>query len=132
MIEDATTDTDASEVFDVIEVLDRVDGDMEMLTKLVDLFRSERAELLAAMRRSIGSSDAPALERAAHALDGKLEKFGAVDTRQLAGALERMGHDGTLAAAPTALTVLEAHVSRLEHALLSFIRRQELLAAAAF
>lgn len=99
--------------FDPSELLDRVEGDRELLAALVKLYGIETGRLLEELGRCLGEGDAPGVERGAHALRGCLGHFGAPAVSQLALELERRGADGDLAAAAARWRELEAAVEQL-------------------
>ncbi len=113
----------SSLAFDPAEALARVADDRELLAQMVDLFRADSPKMLSAIRASVGSSDAAALARSAHALNGSVENFGRAGSFACARELERMGREGVLDGAPEQLTMLEAQVARFERDLETFVAR---------
>ncbi len=102
------------QVFDRNELFARVEGDCALLTELVDLFRSESPRMLSELRRSLAANDAKGLEKAARAMGGSASNFGAHAAVKVAGELEAMGHEGTLAGGAARLADLERELGRLE------------------
>jgi HPt (histidine-containing phosphotransfer) domain-containing protein len=63
--------------------------------------------MVSSIRQAIDASDAKALRQAAHALKGSVANFAAPRPFDSAQRLERMGIDGDLSDAPSALRELE-------------------------
>jgi hypothetical protein len=110
--------------FDPIEALSRLDGDVELLESLFDVFRTECPRMLAALHDAVDSGYAAALVRAAHDFKGAVGNFSDSTTFEWALALEMMGHEGVLAGANDTLERLEAGVQNLEESLGAFLRQQ--------
>jgi HPt (histidine-containing phosphotransfer) domain-containing protein len=102
---------------DVAALLDRVDGDRDLLAELVALFDDEQPGLVAALRAAIAAGDGTALQRAAHTLKGAVSNFCAPPARELAHAMERAGASGDLVQATALLPELEASLAGLVSAL---------------
>ncbi len=71
-----------------------MEGNRDLLMKLVDIFRGEYPRLLAALRQSVETGDAKGVEETAHAIRGMVGNFGARSTSEAAAALEDMGREG--------------------------------------
>ncbi len=54
---------------------DRVGGDTELLAEIIQIFFDRSPDVMASMRRAIGSQDAKSLETTAHSLRGYLVNF---------------------------------------------------------
>ena len=92
------------------EILDRVDGDLEFLQELAELFFESSEELLSELHTAIASGDAETVGTTAHTLKGALENFGAMRAFNLALELEKMGKSGMLDQAKTVSAKLEAEL----------------------
>ena len=79
--------------FDMATALERVDGDLELMTELAGLFLGECPQRMEDIRRAIGERDGPGLERAAHYFKGSVGNFGARRASEAAERLERAGRD---------------------------------------
>jgi HPt (histidine-containing phosphotransfer) domain-containing protein len=88
-------------------LLDRVEGDEELLRELVDLFLEDAPKQLAEIRAAIDAADSAQVARAAHTLKGAVANFGAPAAVHLARNLEAMGRRGDLTGASTACATLE-------------------------
>jgi two-component system sensor histidine kinase/response regulator len=107
--------------FDREEVLARVEGDLALLTELVELFRVESPRMLSELRRNVAANDAQGLERAAHALGGSASNFGAHAAVKIAKDLEALGRGGALGMAAECLIDLEREVDRLRSGLAGLV-----------
>ncbi len=100
-------------VFNVQEVLERVDGDRGFLLELIDIFLGETPRLLGNMREALATRDSAELELAAHSLKGSAGNFAAPALYELSRRLERMGHDGDFTEGAETFAALEAEMERL-------------------
>jgi two-component system, sensor histidine kinase and response regulator len=109
--------TKPGQVLDGRALLAQVDGDVRLLGKLTRLFLADCPGMLLSIRQAIGSRDAEALRRAAHALKGSIANFAAQAPLEAASKLETMGRRNELAGLEEAYLTLEKEVTRLERAL---------------
>jgi CheY-like chemotaxis protein len=107
----------APERLDFQVLLDRVEGDAELLAEMATLFSLDCPKRLEAIREAIRSHDARTLEIAAHALKGSLSNFTSAGAFETAHRLEIMGRDGNIESAGKALEILEAEIARLDREL---------------
>ncbi len=107
----------AEEVFDREALLDYVESDRELLTRILERFRDKRPQLLARIQEAIAHGDGPALEFSAHKLKGVVGNFFAKTAWDAAFRLEMLGHEGKLQEAQRAYAVLEREIERLRVAL---------------
>ncbi len=61
----------ADEIFDEATAIERVQGDVELLKELVDIFFKEYSHLMPEIRAAIAANDAAGVRRAAHTLKGR-------------------------------------------------------------
>jgi HPt (histidine-containing phosphotransfer) domain-containing protein len=104
-------------VFDRAALLNYVDGDRELLHKIVGRFRENGPKLLSQVREAIVRQDGPAVEFSAHKLKGAAGSFFAQSAWDAALRLETLGREGCLDTAPQALETLEQTFDRLQLAL---------------
>ena len=104
-------------VFNLAEALDRVEGDVELLIEMVDLFLEEYPRMLAEVEHAIAASNAQALQHAAHALKGSVSNFAAYGATEASLALEKMGRQQDLTHAATTLAMLKHELACLSPAL---------------
>jgi HPt (histidine-containing phosphotransfer) domain-containing protein len=94
-----------------------LDGDPELLARVVGLFFEASDEILARIRRALDESDAPALRKKAHELRGALANVGAEAAAQAAKELESLAAGAALRDAGESLHVLEKELEKLRPAL---------------
>jgi two-component system sensor histidine kinase/response regulator len=104
-------------VLDRAALLARVEGDVELLLEIVELFLTDSSHQLAQIRDSAARRDAKALEKAAHGLKGALGNFSVQAAYDAALRLEMIGRSGDLNKADEALINLEEEIERLRSAL---------------
>jgi len=79
------------ETVDVDALIERVDGDMDLLADIAGIFLERSGEALTCIQRAIISQDAKALETAAHSLRGYLVSLHAGRASEIALQLEMKG-----------------------------------------
>jgi signal transduction histidine kinase/CheY-like chemotaxis protein/HPt (histidine-containing phosphotransfer) domain-containing protein len=114
-------DASTQAAFDLTAALDRVEGDRELLGKMIQLFVKQTANLLLEIRRAAEENDSPNLERLAHKLKGSMASFGASPACTAALRLEGMGRNGDHAQRKAIITELEQETARLIRALTAFM-----------
>jgi HPt (histidine-containing phosphotransfer) domain-containing protein len=97
-----------------------VDGDLELLDKIVARFMDTCPKHLQNIEDAIAKQDAKALEFSAHALKGAISNFFANPAREAAFRLEGLGRDGKLADARQAFEILQTETEKLREALAIF------------
>ncbi len=97
----------ASDVLNMPALLDRVDGDLELLSEIVAIFLDDCPQFMSELRAAVEAQDAEALARGAHTLKGMIGNLEAQKAFDAACCLEDMGRQQTLDDAPDALAVLE-------------------------
>jgi signal transduction histidine kinase/DNA-binding response OmpR family regulator len=107
----------ATAVFDRAALLNYVDSDRELLSRVLERFREKRPQLLAKIQEAIAHADSPALEFSAHKLKGVVGNFFAKPAWEAAFRLETLGNEGNLQEAHRAYAVLEQEMDRLKLAL---------------
>lgn len=101
-------------VFDREAALAAVEGDLELMEELVELFLTDAPGLIEEIRRSVGEGDAAALRQSAHTLKGAVSNFHGQATVEAAFRLEIMGRDGDLGEAERALERLVDEFDQLK------------------
>ena len=107
--------------FDEAALWERVDGDAEFLAETVEMLSSDGRDLIAQLRQAVAADDAAALGRVAHTLKGMLSNFCADEAEQGALAVELLGKNGDVAAAPGPVGRLEQDVESLINELQQFL-----------
>ena len=111
-------------IVDRSAILAQVDGDMELLAELVDLFLDTYPSLLGEMHQGIRDQVPSRVSEAAHSLKGALGNFWPTAGMDLVLTLELMGRDGNLSRAEEKLRELEIEMVRISSAL-SALRVEE-------
>ncbi len=104
-------------VFDRAALLNYVDSDRELLSRVLDRFRDKCPQLLAKIREAIAQADGPALEFGAHQLKGVVGNFFAKPAWEAAFRLETSGHAGDFQDVRELYARLEQEMERLSAAL---------------
>jgi len=105
---------------DAAALLNCVDGDVELMQKLVKVFWGDCPRMLFDIRKALEAESPKALMRAAHALKGSLSYFGTNSALRAAMKLETLGHEGTMDGSARAFAELEEGLSGLKPALAAF------------
>jgi two-component system sensor histidine kinase/response regulator len=105
---------------DVVQLLERIDGDRTLLAELVGVFCVDFPDSLLAAQEAIDGGNAGALQHTAHALKGALANLSAVEASTVAAEMETIGKSMNL-------TQAQATLDRLTHELLSVKRTLEAL-----
>ena len=113
-----TSPTCGSEmIFDEEEFVERMQGDIELISELIGIFRQTAPDLLQALREAIQLEDTEELCKAAHRLRGAAGTIGASIVQREAHSLELIGKKGHLAEARVKLPCLEQMFEELWPAL---------------
>lgn len=104
-------------------MLERVDGDWELLEHLVTLFVDTYPDLMAEIQDAIQNRDSSALHRAAHSLKGSVSNLGGTAAQEAALKLEQMGRKDDLQNVDEAYLSLVEEVSRFKIAVVRFSQR---------
>ena len=104
-------------IFNRDATLDRVQGDIELLHDIVELFLDTSPGLLSKIRESIAHRDGKGLERAAHELKGAVGNFGARYALDCSLKLEQTGRSGDFSNAEKGYLQLEKEIGCLTQAL---------------
>jgi CheY-like chemotaxis protein len=108
---------DPMEQIDRVSLLERVEGDQELLAEMIHLFQEDAPQLLATMRDALQRGDMPLLERSAHSLKGAAGNFSAKHTAAAALHLESDARNKDATSAKESLMELERAVDQLLPAL---------------
>jgi HPt (histidine-containing phosphotransfer) domain-containing protein len=114
-------ETGEQPVLDKDEALAGVDGDLDFLRALVDVFMESSARQMAEIGAAIGRGDTAALERTARMLKGVVGTFGARAAAAAALQLETIGIVGDIDRAEQAYEKLDAEIERLKPVLVELV-----------
>lgn len=101
-------------LLDRVGVLERVGGDRQLLTELVQLFKGHCPGQLNELQQAITAGDPARVERIAHSLKGALSNLGAEPASKSAMRLEEMGRHANLTDAEVARVALQSEIARAE------------------
>ena len=108
-------------IIDRQAALERVDGDTELLSEIVDLFLNDVDALTDDIRQAVSAADASRIMRSAHRLKGSVATLAARRATEAALRLENIGRSGDVNGAASAFAALEAEVVRLPQALKALV-----------
>jgi two-component system sensor histidine kinase/response regulator len=94
-------------------LLERVEGDQELLAEMIQLFLADAPQLIDAMRKALLQGDMVLLERAAHSLKGAAGNMSAEVTVGAALRLEQSAKKGDAESSKANLVALEGAIQRL-------------------
>ncbi|HYR89239.1 MAG TPA: Hpt domain-containing protein [Terriglobia bacterium] len=104
---------------------DRVGGDPELLAEIIQIFFDRSPDVIANMRRAIGSHDAKGLEATAHSLRGYLVNFHAERASGTALELEIKGRQNDWLQTEETFSNLQRDVELLRPRLTALLHRIE-------
>ena len=107
-------------IFDEDLLMARVDGDLELLRKVIEMFKLDCPRLLSQMQQAVTKQDTSALKRSAHSFRGGVAIFTTKSAYQTAEKLEQMATESNMAGAEKALLALRAETEHLMSALGEF------------
>jgi len=111
------------EGFDPESLWDRIDGDVDLLRDLIDIFAKEVPGILLRIESAISQGEGTELQKASHKLKGSVLQFSASGAAAAAANLEEMGKRGAMEGAGASLTKLKSEVGSLMESLNSMIQR---------
>jgi two-component system sensor histidine kinase/response regulator len=101
------------EQLDRASLLERVEGDQELLAEMIQLFLADAPQLLEAMRKALLQGDMILLERSAHSMKGAAGNMSAEVTVGAALRLEQSAKKGDAESSKANLATLEGAIERL-------------------
>jgi HPt (histidine-containing phosphotransfer) domain-containing protein len=110
-----------SDRFDPESLWDRVDGNLELLRELNQVFAEESPKMLARIEDAVRRGSPADLEKSAHKIKGSVLQFSAQAAAATALALEEMGRRGSVAGAEPLLQTLQQEITLLQAALNSMV-----------
>jgi HPt (histidine-containing phosphotransfer) domain-containing protein len=120
--EQSQHDDEFHPVFDADAALDRVEGDPELLRKMVGVFAKQWGAMLAEIAKAGQRRDGATLALAAHRLNGSLGSFGAAQASRVAQKLEAHGNKVDFHEVETTCVRLKMEVERLVDALKEYAK----------
>jgi len=113
------------EVFAQEDLLERLDGDRDLLNELIGIFLEDSPKVLLDIKGAVAQGDAGALERSAHRAKGSLANMNAKMATDAALKLEMMGREGQLSESRAALETLELALERLSEKLVQVSGKEQ-------
>jgi two-component system sensor histidine kinase/response regulator len=101
------------EQLDRASLLERVEGDQELLAEMIQLFLADAPHLIDAMRKALLQGDMVLLERLAHSMKGAAGNMSAEVTVSAALHLEQSAKKGDTESSKANLAALEVAIERL-------------------
>jgi PAS domain S-box-containing protein len=108
---------EAVEIFGRKALLDRLDGDEELVQGIIAVFMEDLPQLKGRLEKALLEKDATTLERQAHTLKGAAANVEAGALKAVALEIEKAGKEGRLEEAESLLPKLTAEVERLKEVL---------------
>jgi len=116
--EEKTTQTETSEQLpepiNMELAMERVDGDIEFLKELLEMFLSTTPLQVTQLRQSIKNNDSGQVDQIAHSIKGSAGNLVIERVQQLAWELENMGKNNDLQQAEETLALLEVELERVQ------------------
>jgi PAS domain S-box-containing protein len=100
-----------------VALLDRLGGDVQLMSDLIEIHLSQCPGLLAAARRALQENNGPELARQTHTLRGSAGNLLALEAAEIAGRLETFAERGDFSRARETMAALECEMERVEHGL---------------
>jgi len=113
------TDTQSLPVFDYDDFMERMDGDMDLLKEVIEIFLEDAPSLVGALRLAILGGDKDAMERAAHTLKGAAANISAKGLQSLSANMQEIIKKGEAGDIEKLLGNMETHYEELAKALRS-------------
>ncbi|MFH1861940.1 MAG: PAS domain S-box protein [bacterium] len=110
---------------DLNALLERVDGDKELLQEIAALFLEDQQRMLSDIQQALESKDPQSLEQAAHTLKGSVSNFGADSAVNLALKLEMKGRNRTLEQTEELLSALKNEIGNLNQQLAALVEAED-------
>jgi two-component system sensor histidine kinase/response regulator len=104
---------ESNEFFDRAALLERVEGDEELLAEMIQLYVEDAPRALITMRSALKQGDLHAVERAAHSVKGSSASLAAKTAAEAALRLEQDAKRGDVAGAEASLASLESALGEL-------------------
>lgn len=104
-----------NDIIDVSSVLDRIGGDKEFLSELLELFVEDFSESYPRLEEALEEKNFTAIQELGHSLKGSSANLSLNQLRKQAFKIEKAGETGNLEDARTAAVELKNEFDRLKH-----------------
>ena len=108
-------------VFDYEDFLDRIDGDVDLLKEVVEIFLQDTPGLLADLYTAIKHGDAESVERAAHTLKGATANISAKRLYSLAQQVQQSVKNKDAASLESLIDHFEENFDELDRELRGYL-----------
>lgn len=112
-------------ILNLQDILDRVDGDMEMLQEIINVFLATAPELLSKVKEALSQENALAVQETAHRLKGAVGNFSSQGPYHTVQELENLGKEGKFKDSSEVLKRLESEIGQIESQLRALAGREE-------
>jgi HPt (histidine-containing phosphotransfer) domain-containing protein len=100
-------------VWNLPELLERVDNDQVLLRELLDIFKEDFPQTLRSLKTAVTGEDLKSSSRLSHTLKGMLSSLGATRAAAAASKLEALSSVGETTSLQAALNALESEAESL-------------------
>ena len=107
------TEHQTQQVWNLAELLARVDNDLELLHDLLGIFKEDFPRLKQSLEAAVSSGDLKAASSVSHALKGMLANLGAERASSAAARIEELSSSGQSRTLHSALDSLEHEITTL-------------------
>ncbi|MBD3170826.1 MAG: PAS domain S-box protein [candidate division Zixibacteria bacterium] len=112
-VEPCPSSSGNSPAININELLDRVDGDIQVFQEVVEVFVDDCHKNLGILEKAIVDNDARSVEEISHAIKGALGNLGAKTAVDLSISLENAGKNNTLQDAEAAFANLKREIDKI-------------------
>jgi len=112
---------EALPVFDYDDFIERMDGDMDLLKEVLEIFLEDAPSLMGALRLAIRGGEKDAMERAAHTLKGAAANISAKGLQRLSTNMQEMIKKDEIVHIEKLFGEMETHYEELDRALRSHL-----------
>jgi two-component system, sensor histidine kinase and response regulator len=100
-------------VWNIAELLERVDHDQELLRDLLNIFKEDFPRTMRSLESAVAAQDVKSSSRLSHSLKGMLASLGATRAAAASAKLEVLSSSGETASLKEALDALEREAASL-------------------
>jgi CheY-like chemotaxis protein len=115
-------ETAMNDLFDKAGLLEEYDGDLEYISRMLQMFDSDIRERMARLQQAVAAGDCDAIMREAHAVKGGAGTFFAAAAFETAHQLETMGRNKQCQGAKATLEILQKNLHQLRGALEALVK----------
>jgi two-component system, sensor histidine kinase and response regulator len=109
---------------DEADLLERLDGDIALLSELTEVFREDYPAQLRVARKAVANGDLAGLKAVGHSLKGSLANLAANEASGMAAGIEHLSSRNELIVAGEKLDQLELEMNRVHEALAALCQKQ--------